>query len=407
MLQRMVLAGALLLVFLAQTVRVLTGLGFVGFFESVNLNEATRLMFLDLVIALALIAVWMVHDAKTRGRRVWPYLVVTLTLGSAGPLAYLIVRSLSTSGPVPAGGPRAPSARTESHPPAATAAMCPASAQLTLRDLYPLVGFVVPTLITGYGVLLPRHGLSGINEITVGFGSTVFGACLMYVVGLRAARRSANVRTSDQHRSHGWRRPVPLARHAARPVGILGRLLAHVMAKETAAANAVTMTLAEIGGGDHVLDVGCGPGAAVATIARRLTTGRIVGLDPSGTMIGLATRANRAAIAHGTAVIEQGDAARLPHAASSFDRILSTHTMYFWADLARVAQELRRVLKPGGRLVLGFGAPEHMRHNFPSSVYSLRSVDEVRQALRRAGFDDIRVETRRLGHRPMHWMIAT
>ncbi len=219
--------------------------------------------------------------------------------------------------------------------------------------------------------------------------------------------RSANVRTIDPHRSHGWRRPVWLARHAARPAGILGWLLAHVMAKETAAANAVTMTLAEIGGGDHVLDVGCGPGVAVATIARRLTTGRIVGLDPSGTMIGLATRANRAAIAQGTAVIEQGDAARLPHAASSFDRILSTHTMYFWADLERVAQELRRVLKPGGRLVLGFGAPEHMRHDFPSSVYSLRSADEVCQALRRAGFDDIRVETRTLGHRPMHWMIAT
>lgn len=103
MLQRVFLAAALV-VFLAQTVVVLTGLGFLGFFESANLNEATRLMFLDLVITLTLIAVWMVHDAKARGRRVWPYLAVTLTLGSAGPLAYLIVRSFSTSCPVPSGG---------------------------------------------------------------------------------------------------------------------------------------------------------------------------------------------------------------------------------------------------------------------------------------------------------------
>lgn len=96
-----ILLGVTSAVFLAQTFRVLTGIGFVGFFESANLNDATRLMFLDLLIALVLVTVWIRQDAQATGRRFWPFAVLTLLLGSAGPLAYLVVRTCSTQCPVP------------------------------------------------------------------------------------------------------------------------------------------------------------------------------------------------------------------------------------------------------------------------------------------------------------------
>lgn len=98
--ERLVL-GVVLAGFLAQTARVLTGVGFLGFFESVGLNEATQLMFLDLVITLGLITVWMHRDARAAGRRFWPFAIVTMLLGSAGPLAYLLYRTLPTRCPVP------------------------------------------------------------------------------------------------------------------------------------------------------------------------------------------------------------------------------------------------------------------------------------------------------------------
>jgi hypothetical protein len=56
--------------------------------------------------------------------------------------------------------------------------------------LIPLAGFVVPNAVIGYGVVLPRAGLGGINEITVGFAAALIGACVTYVIGVRLALRA-------------------------------------------------------------------------------------------------------------------------------------------------------------------------------------------------------------------------
>ncbi len=49
-------------------------------------------ILVDFSIAIALILVWIVSDARARGLRSWPYVLLTLTLGSIGPLLYLVRR---------------------------------------------------------------------------------------------------------------------------------------------------------------------------------------------------------------------------------------------------------------------------------------------------------------------------
>jgi RsiW-degrading membrane proteinase PrsW (M82 family) len=49
-------------------------------------------VFADLVIALCLAIAWMWFDAKAHQRNPWPWLVMTLALGSIGPLVYLLTR---------------------------------------------------------------------------------------------------------------------------------------------------------------------------------------------------------------------------------------------------------------------------------------------------------------------------
>jgi hypothetical protein len=65
--------------------------GFMGIFAQAFQNFATIQVFVDLFIASSLIMVWMWFDAKENGRMFWPWALVTLAIGSFGPLLYLLV----------------------------------------------------------------------------------------------------------------------------------------------------------------------------------------------------------------------------------------------------------------------------------------------------------------------------
>jgi len=58
---------------------------------------------------------------------------------------------------------------------------------MTWRHFLPLVGFVVPTVVIGYGFVIPQSCIAGVNELTIGFATTILGACVTYVFGLRQA----------------------------------------------------------------------------------------------------------------------------------------------------------------------------------------------------------------------------
>ena len=53
----------------------------------------------------------------------------------------------------------------------------------------PLLGFVVSTVVIGYGFVFPRNGLASVNELTVGFATAILSACVTYVLGIRLVLR--------------------------------------------------------------------------------------------------------------------------------------------------------------------------------------------------------------------------
>ena len=60
---------------------------------------------------------------------------------------------------------------------------------MSLRHYMPLVGFVVPTVVIGYGFVIPRSCIAGLNELTIGFAFSIAGACATYLLGVRQAMR--------------------------------------------------------------------------------------------------------------------------------------------------------------------------------------------------------------------------
>lgn len=108
--------------------------------------------------------------------------------------------------------------------------------------------------------------------------------------------------------------------------------------------------LSELSSSALVLDIGCGSGTVVQAVADALDSGKVIGVDPTARMIELARRKT----AQGDVAIEyyQSGAEDLPIENHSVDLVLAVNSLHHWSDVIAGLNEVRRVLKAKGRLVL-------------------------------------------------------
>ncbi len=111
----------------------------------------------------------------------------------------------------------------------------------------------------------------------------------------------------------------------------------------------LVLSLAELHGGQRVLDVGTGDGTYALEAARRGAS--VIGLDTSSSMLTAAETRARAAGLH--IDVHAGSVTALPFADASFDRALAVTVLCFVDDPARALAEMARVTKPGGRVIVG------------------------------------------------------
>lgn len=184
------------------------------------------------------------------------------------------------------------------------------------------------------------------------------------------------------------RRPQFIAEHARNARGILGRLIAFIMARETWSDNMRAMEALGIGQTDRVLDVGCGHGRSLMEIAARAPGGGGVGIDRSRLMVEIAAKRNRTLIEAGRIDVVLSGVESLPFPDGTFDKALCVHVLYFWKDLELPLREIGRVLKPGGRLALLFRTnSDKAIASFPAEIYCFPGLADVRMVLERAGMD--------------------
>lgn len=178
-----------------------------------------------------------------------------------------------------------------------------------------------------------------------------------------------------------------------RPTGIVGQFIGNKMVQQHQPENVWTVSLLSIQPADRVLEAGFGPGVALELITKLVSDGSIAGVDYSPSMIALARRRNAKAIKAGRLKLHYGEITALPFPDTSFDKALSIHTLYFWSDPVKTLKELRRVLKPGGILVLTF-LP---RDRWPGeqnaeTIAGVYSGPEVVQLMLEAGFTQAQIE---------------
>jgi ubiquinone/menaquinone biosynthesis C-methylase UbiE len=103
---------------------------------------------------------------------------------------------------------------------------------------------------------------------------------------------------------------------------------------------------------DHVLQLACGKGLGIELMFPMLPAGTITGVDSSAQHIAEARSRNHRTLATGRVMIEQVNPGILPFEDDTFDAVFAADAFACWVKHATRLDEVARVLRPGGRLVL-------------------------------------------------------
>jgi len=164
-----------------------------------------------------------------------------------------------------------------------------------------------------------------------------------------------------------------------RPQGILGRVGGMIMARSNRGIATRVIELLDIHPDDEVLEVGYGPGVAIQLIAAKLSSGKVAGIDCSAVMMQQATARNADAVESGRIELHLGLVEAMPFEDNTFDKALAINSMQAWSGAIRGLREIWRVLKPRGRVALGF------------TPYSGQAKEGLTAALEAAGFSGVRM----------------
>jgi ubiquinone/menaquinone biosynthesis C-methylase UbiE len=158
-----------------------------------------------------------------------------------------------------------------------------------------------------------------------------------------------------------------------RPRGLLGKLGGLIMARTNAEFGTWVSDLLEIAPNDRVLEVGFGPGAVIDYLSNLTPSGHVAGIDQSWEMHEQARARNINSIEAGHVDLRHGSVDSLPFDDNEFDETLAINSMQVWPDTLTGLREIRRVMKPGAKIALGF------------TSYSGQSKDGLTETLAEAG----------------------
>lgn len=137
----------------------------------------------------------------------------------------------------------------------------------------------------------------------------------------------------------------------ARPEGSLGRVMLSFMNYTHAPLTNWGLKLVNIQDGWTMLDVGCGGGFTIRRLLNRSKDAQVYGIDISEESVAKAKKVN-AEVLDKQVFVTQGSAEKLPYENEKFDLVTAVETVYFWPNLPNCLQEVRRVLKPGGKFAI-------------------------------------------------------
>jgi trans-aconitate methyltransferase len=195
-----------------------------------------------------------------------------------------------------------------------------------------------------------------------------------------------------------------LVRQFHHPSGPVGRIVGRVMATRSSNVqrNRWAVDQLDVGPADRVLEIGFGPGIAIEALVARVTEGIVHGVDHSELMVRTAGRRNAQALAEGRLRLTPASVADVDDELAPLDLVLAVNNLGMWPDPPAQLAQLRRLLRPGGRIAIG----QQPRTPGADAETARRAGEDIAALLAAAGLADI--ETRQLDlDPPMVLVIGT
>lgn len=184
------------------------------------------------------------------------------------------------------------------------------------------------------------------------------------------------------------------------PTGRRGRLVAALMNKGHKPLTLWGLTHVNIEPDYVILDVGCGGGKTVNRLAQRAPLGKVFGIDYSPDMVEYSKKVNKKLVAENRVEIVEGSVDKMGFPDGFFDLVTAVETYYFWPIFSDALREIRRVLKPSGKLLL---VNEMVKDGVYEVKYAktieqthvrLIPLEEIKNTALRVGFADVQVFTK-------------
>lgn len=149
--------------------------------------------------------------------------------------------------------------------------------------------------------------------------------------------------------------------------------------------------------GEHILDIGCGGGAAIEQVANRYPNSTIYGCDVSPISVKCTLEKNKNLVDAGRLKVEECGVSKLNFPDDSFDSVYSIESLYFWPNQQEDLKEVARVLKIGGKFMTALemvggnmserstAIANHLNMNCPTP-------EELKQLLENAGFENVKID---------------
>jgi ubiquinone/menaquinone biosynthesis C-methylase UbiE len=182
--------------------------------------------------------------------------------------------------------------------------------------------------------------------------------------------------------------------------GVRGVIAALSMLADRDGLTALAIELVELGPADHLVDIGCGPGAGVRLAAA--TAASVVGIDPAKVMLDVA----RVGVRRKNVRWELGSAEHLPVNDRSATVVWSVSAVHHWDDISGGLAEVVRVLRPGGRFVAIEKRVDQDATGHGSHGWTRPQADAFATACRAADFAVVEVIERTAGDRPVLAVLA-